>query len=302
MPQESKNRIAAILPPSAGNGKDKPIIFVGAGTDEFSVAKMYKLLCHFEEDEMEWIWKKIWSLQVTERTKCFMWLAFHNRLLTNSTKARMGLNHGMCDYCREVEEMCLHAPRDCELAKSIWTSIVPVHARASFYGGDLINWFKYNLQGDLNKINEIHWPEFWANGCYSLWTWRNKEQHDENFLRPHQPVPFVLQRSREYFNAVQTTKVTTMKPHRTVWVGWKPPGAGWVKLTRTELLKKQTQLVVEVFCAIAKGIDLVDSLNSLAFVMHSWWNCGVCWKDCDLLGGWDIKRWNLKLIRQRLSK
>jgi hypothetical protein len=56
-------------------------------------------------------------------------------------------------------------------------TVVPHQARASFFGGDLIHWFQLNLQGDLKKIAEINWPEFWANACYSLWTWRNKEQH-----------------------------------------------------------------------------------------------------------------------------
>jgi hypothetical protein len=44
------------------------------------------------------------------------------------------------------------------------------------------------------------------------------------------------------------------------------------------------QLVVEVFYVIITGNDLEDSLNSLVFVVLSWQNCGVCWRDCVLLG------------------
>jgi hypothetical protein len=62
------NRIAAILPPDVVNGKDKQVI-AGAGTDEFSVAAMYKLLCNFEKDELECSWRKIWSLHLPERIK-----------------------------------------------------------------------------------------------------------------------------------------------------------------------------------------------------------------------------------------
>jgi hypothetical protein len=71
---------------------------------------------------------------------------------------------------------------------------------------------------------------YWANACYSLWMWRNKEQHEDNFLRPTQPVSFVLQRCREYCNAVQAKEVMAEKPRRISWVGWKPPDVGWIKL------------------------------------------------------------------------
>jgi hypothetical protein len=60
------NRIAAILPPDVVNGKDKQVI-AGAGTDEFSVAAMYKLLCNFEKDELECSWRKIWSLHMYQK-------------------------------------------------------------------------------------------------------------------------------------------------------------------------------------------------------------------------------------------
>jgi hypothetical protein len=60
------NRIAAILPPDVVNGKDKQVI-AGAGTDDFSVAAMYKLLCNFEKDELECSWRKIWSLHMYQK-------------------------------------------------------------------------------------------------------------------------------------------------------------------------------------------------------------------------------------------
>jgi hypothetical protein len=52
------NIVAAIPPPDIENGKDIQVVD-GAGTDKFSVAAMYKLLCNFTEDNMEGLWKNI---------------------------------------------------------------------------------------------------------------------------------------------------------------------------------------------------------------------------------------------------
>jgi hypothetical protein len=40
------------------------------------------------------------------------------------------------------------------------SAVVPYQAHVSFFGGDLIHWFQFHLQGDLKKIAEIKWPEF----------------------------------------------------------------------------------------------------------------------------------------------
>jgi hypothetical protein len=185
MPLSLKNRIAAILPPSPANGKDIQVV-AGAGTDKFSVAVMYKLLCNFEKDDMEDLWKHLWTLHVTERTKYFMWIALHDRLLTNAIKARMGLVHGMCDHCREFEETSLHVLRNCIIAKNVWMMVVPQQARVTFFGGDIVHWFHINLHGNLVEVADIKWTKFWANVCYCLWTWHNKEKHHYNILRYRQ--------------------------------------------------------------------------------------------------------------------
>ncbi|GAU10722.1 hypothetical protein TSUD_426440, partial [Trifolium subterraneum] len=92
------------------------------------------------------IWKDIWGLQVTERNRHFLWIALHNRLLTNSIKARMRLTHEMCDYCRNFEETGLHVLRDCAVARELWMLVVPLNKRAEFFGSELSHWFQLNLQ------------------------------------------------------------------------------------------------------------------------------------------------------------
>ncbi|PNX73973.1 ribonuclease H, partial [Trifolium pratense] len=187
----------AILPPAAENGKDVQVIS-SAGTDEYSVARLFNLLCDFDECMVQDQWKKNWCLHVTERIRHFLWIAFHERLPTNPVKARMGIAHMMCDHCRDNEETSLHVLRDCDVAKKIWMIVVPSAARANFFGGDMIHWFTTNLQCNSTWINDIKWPEFWASVCFYLWNWRSREYHDDNYSQPVKPVNFIMQHCREY--------------------------------------------------------------------------------------------------------
>jgi ribonuclease HI len=146
----------------------------------------------------------------------------------------------MCDYCRNFEDTGLHVLRDCAIARELWMLVVPLNKRAEFFGGELSHWFQLNLQGDLAWIADISWPEFWANVCYYLWIWRNKELHEENFIRPVHSVQFVLQRCREYKNANKSKRIVTDRPRSTVWIGWKPPTNGWIKLNTDGACKGRT--------------------------------------------------------------
>ncbi|GAU44240.1 hypothetical protein TSUD_139330 [Trifolium subterraneum] len=94
--------------------------------------------------------------------------------------------------------------------------------------------------GDLKKSDEINWLEFWANVCYNLWTWRNKEKYDVNFLRPLQPVSV-------------------------------PPRVGWIKMNTNELVREHTQLVVAdcVLLGDYRAVELEVDSTSVVKVIRS---------------------------------
>ncbi|CAJ2673373.1 unnamed protein product [Trifolium pratense] len=188
------------------------------------------MLCEYDHDHVVDKWDHIWKLQVAERIKYFMWLVQHNRLLTNSTKAKMNLGHAMCNFCRNMEETILHALRDCALVKQMWLSIIPFKARSSFFGGDLEQWVQYNLRRNIKGLNGIRWEDFWATTCHCLWIWRNRELHEENYNRPMQPVLYIMQRLREYYQASKVSGTVVSVPKRVSWIRWQPPEEGWVKV------------------------------------------------------------------------
>jgi hypothetical protein len=58
------------------------------------------------------------------------------------------------------------------------------------------------------------------------WIWRNKNIHDASFIRPLQPVQFVMQRCREYRDSYKAQCIVSERPRSTVLIGWKPPVDG----------------------------------------------------------------------------
>jgi hypothetical protein len=152
---------------------------------------MYHNLCDFHSEEANPIWCKVWKLQVPERVRSFMWLVMHKRLLTNSIKNSMGLGHAMCNVCRDVEETLSHVLRDCPLAVNFWNQVIPIGKRGVFYMGEMQHWFEFNLNNSIELTNGCAWCSFWAMGCYSSWSWRNKEIHEDGFVRPSIPVHHV---------------------------------------------------------------------------------------------------------------
>jgi hypothetical protein len=119
MPEEYQQRIAAVCPHMPDNGKDVRA-GVGGQIEEYSVAIMYNNICGFQHKNENSIWHKIWKIKVPERVRSFIWMAMHDRLLTNSNKSKMGIFHAMCNYCGDVEETAIHVLRDCPTASNVW--------------------------------------------------------------------------------------------------------------------------------------------------------------------------------------
>ncbi|GAU12817.1 hypothetical protein TSUD_73040 [Trifolium subterraneum] len=202
IPENIMNKIAAIPPPCEENGSDEPVGICN-NSNGFSVTNMYEQLCGIVRENVESNWIKVWKLNVPERDHCFVWLLLHDRLLTYYRKSRMGLGHAMCNYCGDLEETTLHAIRDCALIIPFWLQVVPMEDRSSFFMEDTQAWISTNLTKGRTQRRGSDWCDFWATACHSLWMWRNKEAHDEEFVRPMQPVNYVQKRVEEYQHAKQ---------------------------------------------------------------------------------------------------
>jgi ribonuclease HI len=229
MPEEFMLKIAAICPPSHDDGRDSRA-GVGGNAYGFSVATMYNNICGFPHKDDYSVWSKVWKLMIPERVKAFMWMAMHNRLITNSLKSKMGLCHAMCSYCGNVEETTLHVLRDCSKAQNLWYNLIPVQHRGIFFMGELQTWCSSNLLDTTQWSGCADWCETWAITCHCLWSWRNKELFDEEFIRPLHEVHVIQQKVQEYKNAARLNRAMVEKPQTVALIKWNPPREGYIKL------------------------------------------------------------------------
>jgi hypothetical protein len=202
---------------------------------------MYQNLCGIDKDVADPKWSKILKLMVPERVKTMLWMVVHNRLLTNDLKSRMGLGHGMCSYCGNIAETMIHVLRDCPVAMEFWNNTLPIMNRGIFYMREAQQWIESNLNNTDVTHNQASWCNFWAMACYSLWSWRNKECHDEEFIRPAMAAQHVWKMMEEY-TAVMRNITNIMKRDRVVhMIGWKPSKPLFISINIDGACKEQRQ-------------------------------------------------------------
>jgi ribonuclease HI len=68
--------------------------------------------------------------------------------------------------------------------------------------------------------------------------WRNKELHDDNFVRPVHAVQQVRSRVKDYYQAKKANEVLGGREYVNKQIGWKPPTGNFVKLN-TDGARKQ---------------------------------------------------------------
>src|SRR4051812_36482341 len=96
--------------------------------------------------------------------------------------SKMGVSDPTCPICGRSVESAIHTFRDCPAAMQFWTNIIPLGITNDFLQVELTDWVNLNLNTTGNV--DSSWSDFWAIACHCLWTWRNKETHDDSFHRP----------------------------------------------------------------------------------------------------------------------
>ncbi|WJX23885.1 hypothetical protein P8452_13067 [Trifolium repens] len=115
LPVNITNQILAIPAPTDLDGPDT-IGWGGTTTRHFTVQSAYKLQRgHYQPLEGEW--KALWSWKGPHRIQTFIWMAAHERLLTNYRRSKWGVGISpLCNSCGIEEETIIHVLRDCQNA------------------------------------------------------------------------------------------------------------------------------------------------------------------------------------------
>ncbi|CAJ2644330.1 unnamed protein product [Trifolium pratense] len=115
----SKTIVLAIPAPMDIDGKDT-IGWGGTNTRNFTVKSAYENQ-NIRAQPIEGDWKAVWSWKGPHRIQTFMWMAAHDRLLTNFRRSKWGVGASpTCSRCDRVNETLIHVLRDCPVATQTW--------------------------------------------------------------------------------------------------------------------------------------------------------------------------------------
>ncbi|XP_010666711.1 uncharacterized protein LOC104883845 [Beta vulgaris subsp. vulgaris] len=109
------------IPLSVGGGKDD-LMWAYSQDGSYTVKTTYMLGKGGNLEEFHEAWVRIWKLEISPKSRHFMW-----RLCTNSLpvraalKARHLLEVAPCPWCPDKEETWFHALMGCERIRSLWS-------------------------------------------------------------------------------------------------------------------------------------------------------------------------------------
>ncbi|KAL4354587.1 hypothetical protein GQ457_06G029720 [Hibiscus cannabinus] len=216
--------IIGVKPPSPQGGSDR-CIWRWTNHHVFELKSAYDRCSPLILEETDPIWNQIWTLQVPQRIRCFLWLASRQKLMTNLHRCRRTLSDDpYCPFCQEAEESIIHTFRDCERLQQVWRYIIPSSLAASFFSNPIKVWLRQNLCSNILFRNSIPWKIVFAAILWQFWKCRN----DVVFVGDSASVECALSRGiawAQYYNDGWLHPMQTVHaPPRTI--PWQNPKHG----------------------------------------------------------------------------
>ncbi|CAN0899546.1 Putative ribonuclease H protein At1g65750 [Linum grandiflorum] len=114
---------------------------------KFTIRSAYLLLIDLPKEAPDQRWKGIWNWQGPNKIRHFIWLASHNRLLTNEERGRCHLtNKVFCSLCSNQTESCIYILRDCHFARQVWRRILPQAITGEELSKDWSTWLDTHIR------------------------------------------------------------------------------------------------------------------------------------------------------------
>ncbi|CAN1729274.1 Putative ribonuclease H protein At1g65750 [Linum perenne] len=224
LPPTIVNQVAGMGPPKSDGGEDD-MIWGPDPRGRFSIKSAYDIRAASEESSQTNTWKLVWKWEGPSRIKHFLWLATHNRLLTNAERRRRHMTScEFCRHCPNVSETSIHVLRDCHLARSVWLALLPPGLAADFFTGDIQDWISKGIQNsDFSLIFGI---TLWI-----LWKARNEDIFDNRSVTSDQLRLRVLNWTagvRETMKAESRALSGVVKRSRETLLKWIPAPDDWI--------------------------------------------------------------------------
>ncbi|KAK9006621.1 hypothetical protein V6N11_018956 [Hibiscus sabdariffa] len=221
--------ILCIRPPDESDMPDKPIWSLNA-KNIFDIKSAYASLNSGAWEPESGCWKAIWSLQVPQRLRIFLWLSHKAKLMTNVERCRRSLSQqALCPCCHEFPETLLHVFRDCKYVIGVWSRLLPPRHLATFYSDDFRSWLHSNVATTVTHPTlEIPWHLLFASTLWQIWKNRNAWVFNGTMSNIANTVIYSLTWARYYsectFKAPSSHSPIRKSTH------WQCPERGWVSL------------------------------------------------------------------------
>ncbi|CAL1413056.1 unnamed protein product [Linum trigynum] len=225
LPDSLINLIAGIEAPRAGSGEDKTVW--GIEKDgRFRLKSAYSMVAGELESSPVQLWKDLWSWKGPSRIKHFLWLASHERLMTNTERERRKMTENKaCNHCTTSEETTEHILRGCSKASSIWRHF---HDKLVENDNtmDFRNWLNRNLKEQGRGID-------FGIVCWSLWKQRNEEVMDGKTFSEAGLISRInawININKQATSNVQKSLLPMKQSKSAREIAWKPPREGWIQV------------------------------------------------------------------------
>ncbi|CAN1824281.1 Putative ribonuclease H protein At1g65750 [Linum perenne] len=161
------NAVVGMSPPKPSRGEDE-WAWGSEPNGRFSIKSAYDLAANEEPnmDLNQGLWKNTWRWNGPNRVRHFLWLAGHDRLLTNDQRARRMLTSDPhCPICPGQIENTIHILRDCHFAFTVWNELGIFNQTEECWSANLEMWIGQLLKSEKSLCFGIV--------CWFLWKERN---------------------------------------------------------------------------------------------------------------------------------
>ncbi|GLT41442.1 hypothetical protein SLA2020_155080 [Shorea laevis] len=143
---------------------------------DFTTTSAYNLLLKSIASPIAGCWSKIWKVKAPPKTKTFLWLVLHNKVLTNASRMEKGMTiDDKCPRCQNGGEDVLHLVRDCASSHQIWSRWLSEEQQERRRQLSLLEWVRYNHQRSNVKVDfNLSWDATFAIIVWFLWLGRNQ--------------------------------------------------------------------------------------------------------------------------------
>lgn len=119
---------------------------------KFSIKSALSIMRNVTDSLDQTCWDLIWTAPVQQRIRAFLWVACHDRVMSNALRFNRKLTEdARCYVCGAEVESTLHILRNCPLAQVVWRNLGGPADKPEFYQQHLKHWITANLKHEDDK-------------------------------------------------------------------------------------------------------------------------------------------------------